>query len=336
VPREYGIVNVTIWSDPDFQRLPPAAQHLYLLLWTSPSLSYCGVHDWRPGRLAERSHGFTGDHIRTIADCLAARHFVVIDEGTEEILIRSWARWDGLLKKPRMAISFLKAYTDTASKELRAVMVHELVKCRQHNPELKTWEDERVRDVLTHPSLSAKTLSTPDDPFAMGFASGFEMGLPQTSPGVCQPPTPTTATSPLLHIGALGSADASDAAAAPPNKDAKKKPATALPATWKPNSRHHEFAIANQLDISAEVERFRDHAEANDRRQANWDASFRMWLTAAIKFRGRAAGPTTTGGSTSQGTYLTADQLAELGDPPDDPDELRDWWERRRAMGERR
>jgi hypothetical protein len=45
--REFGRVNVTIWQDPDWRALPFPAQHLYLLLWTHPLLTYCGVLDGR-------------------------------------------------------------------------------------------------------------------------------------------------------------------------------------------------------------------------------------------------------------------------------------------------
>ena len=62
--RDHARVNLAIWSDPEFAALPPAAQHLYLTLWTSPDLTYCGTHDWRPGRLAAKSRGWTGEHIR--------------------------------------------------------------------------------------------------------------------------------------------------------------------------------------------------------------------------------------------------------------------------------
>src|SRR5690606_36164469 len=74
--RDHARVNVTIWGDPDFRALPAPAQHLYLTLWTAPRLSYCGVHDWRPGRIAARSTGLTADDIETIAQCLEARHFL--------------------------------------------------------------------------------------------------------------------------------------------------------------------------------------------------------------------------------------------------------------------
>lgn len=184
--RDFQSVNVAIWNDPDFRRLPPPAQHLYMMLWTSPGLSYSGVHDWRPARLTGNSHGLETEQILTIADSLHARHFLVPDEGTEEILIRSWVRWDGLMRKPRMSISFVKAYRATASTTLRGVLVHELHKVREYEPNLTAWADDRVSAILDEPRLSAKDLAVPADPFAQGFAYRFEKCLPQTDPAVCE------------------------------------------------------------------------------------------------------------------------------------------------------
>jgi hypothetical protein len=200
MPRDHARVNLTIWTDPDFRALPPAAQHLYLTLWTAPELTYCGVHDWRPARLTGLSHGFTAEHIETVAQCLESRHFLVIDRSTEECLIRSWARFDGIMKQPRMAISFVHAYAATASPMIRQVLAYELCKIREESPNLSCWGDKRVAEVLEHPSISAKDLDPIEDPFGDDFAPGLDMGLPQTQGkvwgSVCTPstPAPTPAT----------------------------------------------------------------------------------------------------------------------------------------------
>lgn len=198
--REFGPVNVEIWTDPDWRNLPPAAQHLYLTLWTSPGLSYCGVHDWRPGRLANRSCGFTSEHVAMVGDCLAARHFLVIDEETEEVLIRSWARFDGLLKQPRMAVSYANAYAQVDSPILRAVLVHETAKIREKMPDLACWRDKRVASLLEHPATSAKDLDTPEDPFGDVLGGSLALGLAQTpprvSPRVSTGPTPAPTPAP--------------------------------------------------------------------------------------------------------------------------------------------
>lgn len=204
MPRDHARVNVSIWGDPEWRQLPPAAQHLYLTLWTSPTLTYCGTHDWRPARITGLTKGWTREHIETVAACLHARHFLVIDDETEEVFIRSWMRFDGLLKQPRMAISCVTAYDAVASEKIRPAIVWELERIREENPDLSCWGDKRVAEVLSHPSVSAKDMPVPDDPFRDGFtpqaSPGLALGLPQTqgevSPSVYTPPTPSPTPSP--------------------------------------------------------------------------------------------------------------------------------------------
>lgn len=57
-----------------------------------------------------------------------------------------------------------------------------------------------------------------------------------------------------------------------------RKPETPLPANWQPKPSHVQYATDHQLDGRHEEAQFRAHAAANDRRQRDWDAAFRMWL----------------------------------------------------------
>lgn len=209
MPRDHARVNVTIWTDPDFRALPLVAQHLYFMLWTAPALSYCGVHDWRPGRLAALADDLCADDVEMIGACLEARHFIVVDSDTEEVLIRSWARFDGLMKQPRMAVSYASAYAQVASAKLRSVLVHETERIRNDAPGLTCWADKRVAEVLTHPSVSAKDLDVPNDPFRDGFTPGLAQTSGRVSTRVCTPPTPTPTPTPTPYSRTAGaSADA--------------------------------------------------------------------------------------------------------------------------------
>lgn len=61
----------------------------------------------------------------------------------------------------------------------------------------------------------------------------------------------------------------------------RKKPAHRLPASWAPNEAHTQYAEAEGIALNFQAERFRTHAEANDRRIVNWDAAFKNWLLKA-------------------------------------------------------
>lgn len=195
--RDHARVNLDIWNDPDFRALPMSAQHLYLVLWTHPDLTYCGSIDWRPARLSGLTEGADRTGIEEAAACLQARHFLVVDEGTEEALVRSWIKFDGLMKQPRMAISCVTAYGAMGSDTLRKVVVHELTKVREALPDLAAWGDERVARVLGHPAVSAKDLPTPSDPFGDGLTPSLAQTQPKGKGSVCTPPTPAPAPTPL-------------------------------------------------------------------------------------------------------------------------------------------
>lgn len=273
--RDHARVNLTIWTDPDFRALPPAAQHLYLTLWTAPELSYCGVHDWRPARMTGLSQGFTAEHIETVAACLEARHFFVIDRDTEECLIRSWARFDGIMKQPRMAVSLVSAYASTGSQTIRRVLVREMHKIREESPGLTCWGDKRVAEVLEHPSVSAKDLPAVTDPFRDGvtpdLGPGLALGLPQTQGGVwgsvCTPSTPAPAPAPNSLT--------TERADKPP---AARKRASALPDDFQPNDANRRVANECRVNLAAILPQFLDHHRAKGSTFKDWHAALNTWI----------------------------------------------------------
>ena len=204
--REFSKTNLTIWQDADWRALPWPAQHVYKMLWEHPSLSYCGVVDWRPAKLLGWGDGWEREHMDALVDCLQARHFIVIDDETEECLVRSWMRWDGLIRQPRLAVSLSKAYAEVGSNTIRGVIVNELRKIRDREPDAHGWSKPSVLSILDQPALDAKVLDTPADPFEDGFAidlgsvsvlvsEAFGRNASKRLGSVSVPPTTSTSTS---------------------------------------------------------------------------------------------------------------------------------------------
>ena len=268
MPRDHARINLAIWNDPDWRRLPPLAQHLYLTLWTHPDLSYAGVVDWRPGRIAALAGGWTASDVSAAADCLEARLFVVRDEDTEECLIRSWVRWDGLLKQPIMAVSFANAYAATASNTIRGVIVHEAKKTYERQPEMAGWSKGQVRAILDNPSLDPATRTLPRDPFTLDLTPALTPAV-RVRAGVGVNPCPNTPSTPTPTPTTEAPA---------PKHSGRKRPARALPDDWQPKDYHIAKAKELGVDINRAVETFRNHAGANDRRQVDWDKGFTNWL----------------------------------------------------------
>lgn len=190
--REFAQVKVSIWQDSDFRSLPPGAQHLYFVLLTSSTLSYCGIADWRPKRIAASADGWTAASVEKAAAVLQGRLYVVVDESTEEILIRSFVRNDGLMKQPRMAVSMANAYASTASRLLRGVVIHELVRLHRDHPELSGWGKSQARDLLEMPVVDPAGLALANQ----RFGGGVTPGLGETLPNVSGLPTPSPSPSP--------------------------------------------------------------------------------------------------------------------------------------------
>lgn len=177
--REYGQIRHDIWSDDDWRSLTVPAQHLYMLLLSDPKLSYCGVTAWHPGKIAQRSGENAGRDTLIAGAELSNQYFVVIDEETEEVLVRSYLRHDPLMKNPRLAVTMTKDYATVGSKKLRAAIVHELARLKRENSDWGCWENPHVKTVLRQTAVSARDMDT-DLP--MGAAQYLGVGLPNDYP----------------------------------------------------------------------------------------------------------------------------------------------------------
>ena len=258
--RDRANINTGIWNDADFRQLSPAAQWLYFLLMTHPTLTYVGVADWRPKRITPFAASLTVGFIEDAASELSDGHYIVIDEDTEEVLIRSFLKHDGILKQPRLAVSMANAYAQTASNTIRGVVVHELRKQREEHPEYKCWGDSRVSDVLSQPS------------FGPGLALASPSVGPRVAPGLGMHTSTATATS--------SKEEGDPSVGEPPSAPTlRRKPSRPIPDNWTPSPSHIEKCSKERIDLDHEAEKFRNNALAKDMRYANWDRAFTNWLS---------------------------------------------------------
>jgi hypothetical protein len=253
--RDRANINTGIWTDQDFRDLTIAEQHLYKLLMTHPTLSYAGVVDWRPARIAAMSADATPAGVRQTAEALQEKRYVFIDEETEEILVRSFLRHDGLLKQPKLSISMVNAFAAVASKRIREVVTHELQKLHAEHPEWAAFGQEKV--------------------LALVKGKGTDMAefSPDFTPAVTLPLT--------LNAAQADPLPTSTATATSTNLSSRRSPERPLPADWSPNEKHRVDAEEKYLSVDILAQAFKNHAEAHDRRVRNWDAAFRNWILKA-------------------------------------------------------
>lgn len=134
--RTHARILASIWVDPDFIALSLEAQRMYLLLLSQDSLNNAGRILLTTRRWAAGCHTTTaGDIEKALAELDAAR-FVVVDYDTEEVLIRSFIRNDGIVKQPQMMKSALREALVIRSPLLRSTLARELRRLRREDAAL--------------------------------------------------------------------------------------------------------------------------------------------------------------------------------------------------------
>ncbi|MDQ5860655.1 MAG: hypothetical protein M3536_00120 [Actinomycetota bacterium] len=199
--RDRANINTNIWTDQDWRNLPIAQQHLYLLLTSHPTLSYAGVVDWREARLAAMTADATPESIRGAAEGLQSERFVFIDDETEEILVRSFLRHDGLLKQPKLSISMVNAFGAIASARIREVVTFELQKLYREHGDWAAFSQEKVLALV-------KGKGTDMAEFTLGFTPSFTPAFTLNAAQADPLPTTTATTTATEDKSSTRPADA--------------------------------------------------------------------------------------------------------------------------------
>ena len=277
--RDRANVFTNIWADSDWRALSESAQRLYLLLLTHPTLTYAGVADWRTNRLSMMSADGSVEKLEAAAAELEDRKFIVVDEGTEEVLIRSFVKHDGLLKSPNLAAALAREYANVYSPRLREVVAFEVQKLHRREPDLKGWDrlgtllseparnvfDEGSSDPSPNPSGNPSLNPSPN-PSVNPSGNPSVKGLP--NPSINPSPTSTsTSTSNKLES---------------PPKNRKRD----LPEGWAPNEAHAKKAKEVGADVAFEAGQFTDYHLARGNKFVDWNRAFSNWLGNIKKFTG--------------------------------------------------
>lgn len=138
--REHARVATSIWSDPDWRTLTVAAQHLYLMLLSQPNTTQCGSLPYTPRRWAQMAADHTAADVDAALAELAAARFVIVDEETDEALIRTFVRNDGVLTQPNVAKNAVGAAEAILSPTLRYELARDLDRHAEDLAELKGWD----------------------------------------------------------------------------------------------------------------------------------------------------------------------------------------------------
>ena len=135
--REFAKVYMSIWGNPDFTKLSVGAQRLYMFLISQPDLSRAGTITLAFNRWLSRVMDYSREELQSDLAELASTRFVVVDESTEELLVRSYIRNDDGWKSPNIMISVSAAARQVMSETLRAVIRQEVAKINTDGLPLK-------------------------------------------------------------------------------------------------------------------------------------------------------------------------------------------------------
>ena len=124
--RSHARIFTVIWDDPDFLPLSGFAQRCYFMLLTQPNLGHAGVLPTTVRRWTLLCADEDEERLRAAITELAERRFVVIDERTEELLVRSLIRNDGVWKQPKVLAVAITEAASIRSAVLRACVAEEL------------------------------------------------------------------------------------------------------------------------------------------------------------------------------------------------------------------
>lgn len=161
--RDHARILTSIWRDPDFRDLNVDAQHTYLAIISQDALTYAGVLDYRPGRLAALSKDATARRIETAIKALERARFVVVDRETEELLARSYVRHDGVMDRVNMGKAVGRALNKIVSLPLYGAVIDELARHHRDRPNLAGWIglDDLNPDAMARVSALASAIQLP-------------------------------------------------------------------------------------------------------------------------------------------------------------------------------
>ena len=146
--RDHARLYCAIWGNADFVALPAGPQRLYMLALSQPGLSYAGVVPYTPNRWARLAANTSPAQVRRDVRLLVEARFVVVDESTEEMLIRTYVHHDGVLRSPNVTIAMTKAAHQIVSPVVRKAFMRELVRLSRVDAGHAAWNAEPVRALL--------------------------------------------------------------------------------------------------------------------------------------------------------------------------------------------
>jgi hypothetical protein len=158
--RAFGRILSRIWDDRDFLALDASPQRLYCFLVSQSNLNHAGLLPLTLRKWAKKAADLTPERVRRDLAVLDAARFVVVDEDSEELLIRTFVRNDDVYKMPRVMGSMVSGALEIESHRLRRALLAEVSRIPL---EELSEEPSRLKDGRSGPSIRAQVAGHIDD-----------------------------------------------------------------------------------------------------------------------------------------------------------------------------
>lgn len=127
--RNYATFATSIWRPGDhFGALTDNAQRVYFMLATQSDISAAGVLSLNVRRWAGRSADGSKEKVIAGLQELASQRFIAYDYDSEELLIRTFVKWDGGYGNRKRKPVIERAVREVESPVLRKILAEELAK----------------------------------------------------------------------------------------------------------------------------------------------------------------------------------------------------------------
>lgn len=319
--RGHGRILTSIWEDADFLALDEQAQRLYLFLISQPNLNHAGLLDLTLRRWARKAAGLSVADLEDRIAALSKARFVVVDDDTEELLIRSFVRNDGVWRMPKVMGAMVSGALEISSPLLRRALLDEMDRIPLNelsDAPTKTTRGEgpSIRaQVEGHIDTLRRAFGNPTpDPTRRGSAtpSGTPSGTPSDTPAeggregstrgragahVRAAPTPAPAPSPtpdpfpsVVEVGNQTSGSGERDTARSDDRPTFNAPIDDDGFELTDPMRRWAAATFPQLDADYETQQFVSHFRADGGRRRNWPEEWKKWLRRSAKFASERQG----------------------------------------------
>jgi hypothetical protein len=279
----------TIWKDPAFVCLPAGAQRLYMFLLSQDDLAYCGVMPLKKSGWSRKAADLTVADIERDLKWLEGSDYptaypdpesaptplLVVDYETDEVLVRSLLRRDGIWKQPNLLKLARESAESVDSRRICGVLLAELRRLPLHetgSDQVKTLVADFITDLEKgepYPTAYPPPNASDDanrNPSEQDYARAQGTGERYVGSSVLPEP---------LFPGAPNSL------AGAPQRD--RKQGHRLPDDFAVSAEMRDWARrkAPHVDVDRETERFCDYWRAKpgrDGRKLDWRLTWNNWM----------------------------------------------------------